>query len=206
MSKLLLIGGGGHAKSVISLLKKNNDYDEIAIIDSKNIEVLGIKTIGEDKDLPELFKDGYEYAFITVGSIGDSSLRKNLFDIIVEIGFKIPNIISKSAIVETDSIGIGNFIGNGVIINAGVELQDNNIINTGAILDHDVKVGSHVHIGPGATLSGGVSIANEAHVGVNSTIIQGLSIGEKTIIGAGTVVIRDIPDKLKVAGNPAREI
>jgi maltose O-acetyltransferase len=38
------------------------------------------------------------------------------------------------------------------------------------------------------------------------TIRGGVKIGSNSIIGAGSVVIRDIPDNVVAAGNPARVI
>jgi serine acetyltransferase len=35
-------------------------------------------------------------------------------------------------------------------------------------------------------------------------VCPGVTIGDNTVIGAGSVVIRDIPDQVFAAGNPAR--
>lgn len=51
-----------------------------------------------------------------------------------------------------------------------------------------------VEIGDGVWICGGV------------TITGGVKIGSNTIIGAGSVVIKDIPDNVIAAGNPARVI
>lgn len=38
---------------------------------------MGVPIVGNDEDLEYLFVKGYKEAFITVGSIGDVSLRKS---------------------------------------------------------------------------------------------------------------------------------
>lgn len=43
-------------------------------------------------------------------------------------------------------------------------------------------------------------------IGVDVNTIGGISIGNNVIIGAGAVVIKDIPDNVVVAGNPAKII
>ena len=51
MKKLLIIGGGGHAKSLIDNVFSTNIYNPIGIIDKKKQvgeKVLGIPVIGND--------------------------------------------------------------------------------------------------------------------------------------------------------------
>ena len=43
-----------------------------------------------------------------------------------------------------------------------------------------------------------------AAIGSNATIMCGVTIGVNSIIGAGSVVIKDVPDNVIAAGNPAR--
>jgi len=130
--KILLIGGGGHCKSVLDSLLDLDEYDDIGIIDTKeNVgkAVLGTPILGYDRDLPSLYKDGYHYAFVAVGSIGNPSVRIRLFNTLCEMGFIIPNIVDASAKVSKHSqIDKGVFIGKHVVVNAGA------VIGQGAII------------------------------------------------------------------------
>ena len=45
-----------------------------------------------------------------------------------------------------------------------------------------------------------------ASIGSNATLLCGITVGADAIVGAGSVVINDVPDKVIVAGNPARII
>ncbi len=49
-------------------------------------------------------------------------------------------------------------------------------------------------------------IGNNVQCGANVTILGGITIGNNVIIGAGSVVVKDIPDNVVIAGNPARII
>ncbi len=210
MEDIILIGGGGHCKSVIDSISKSKEYNIIGILDLHDKvgdEILGIKVIGTDDKLEYYYKSGIKNAFLTVGSIGDTRLRRKLYSMTLNIGYSFPNVIDNTAIVSDKvKIGHGNFIGKGVIINASTKIENNCIINTGAIIEHDCHIESFCHIAPGTTISGNVVIGENTHIGANSTIIQNIEIGRDSVIGAGSVVIRNIGNNIKAYGNPCKEV
>lgn len=210
MEDIILLGGGGHCKSVIDTINKSGKYNIIGILDLKDkigTTNYGVKVIGTDDELINHYNNGINNAFITLGSIGDIRTRRKLYKIIKDTGMNIPNIIDPTAILA-DSIKLdeGNFIGKGVIINSDAKIGSNCIINSGAILEHDCKIGDYVHVAPGVTLSGGTVIGEGCHIGTNTTIIQDIIIGQDTIIGGGSVVVNHIGSNKKAYGNPCREV
>lgn len=58
----------------------------------------------------------------------------------------------------------------------------------------------------GVSTSSPITIEDDVWIGANATIIGGVTVGKGSIIGAGSVVIRDIPQGVIAAGNPARVI
>lgn len=206
MKKIVLVGGGGHCKSVIDTILSSDEFDIVGITDplSKG-SILNINIIGDDSILKKVYSDGVDYAFITLGSIGNPQIRIKLYKMLKKIGFKIPNIIDKTAILASKcTLGEGVFIGKRAVINSDVKIGNNSIVNTGVIVEHDCVIEDFAHIAPGAVLSGGVYIGENSHVGSNSVVIQGIKIGSNTLIGAGTVIVKSIEDNLKVYGNPGR--
>ena len=205
---IVLVGGGGHCKVVISIIKKLDTFNIIGISDLKeNLgkEVLGIETRYTDDQLEELHNKGIKYAFVTLGSVGNPDNRIRLFEILKQTGFEIPAIISRDATVdESVEIDEGTVIMPGAIINAGTKIGKNCIVNTGAIIDHDCMIGDHVHIAPGVTLSGSVKIGTGSHIGTGASVIHGIEIGSRVIVGAGSVVVNTVQDNKKVMGVPAR--
>ncbi len=206
--RVLLIGGGGHCKVVISQLKKLTEFEIVGIVDNcKPIDslVLGIKVIGKDVDLKNFYEKGIKYALITVGSVKDNLKRAKLFEIVRKIGYKFSVVISPGALVDTSCIiKEGTVIMPGSIINVDSSIGKNCIINSGAIIEHDCKIGNHCHIAPGAHLSGDVGIGDLSFLGIGSTVIQGIKIAKNVTIGAGSVVTNDILDNRVVMGNPTR--
>lgn len=209
--KILLIGGGGHCKSVIDSLLDLNEYTEIGIVDKKqNIgnSIMGIPIVGCDDDLLMLFNKQYTHAFVTVGSIGNPVLRIKLFTILSEIGYEIPVIIDPSSNVSKHSITIeqGVFVGKQSIVNAATVIKKGAIINSGSIVEHDCNIGKFAHISPGTVLGGEVVIGDNSHIGLNVTIKQQVTIGSNSIIGMGSVVLKNIKDNMLAYGNPCREM
>ena len=205
---ILLIGGGGHCKSVLNSLIKSNIYDMIGIVeknDSLDDANMAAKVVGTDDDLPNLKEMGYTDAFITVGSIGDTGLREKLYKKIKSFGFSVPVIADDTAIIaEGTNIGEGTYIGKGVIINSDVCIGKCSIVNSGAIIEHECVIGDYVHISPGSTLCGGVKVDNRSHIGAGAVVIQNIFIGEQVLIGAGSVVVNNVKSNTVAYGNPCK--
>lgn len=202
--KIVLIGGGGHCRSVLDVTLRINAFDEIVITDSgipAGTQIMGCEVVGGDERLPQLFEEGFRYAFPAVGSIEDTDLRQTLFRRASKIGFLFPNLVDPSAVIGTDvTFGYGIFVGKQAVVNAGTVIEDMAIINTGAVIEHGCHIGSFSHISVGAALCGGVSVENGVFVGSHATAVQGTRIGRGSVIGAGALVLGDVPGETRVVG------
>ena len=156
MKEILLIGGGGHCKSVIDVIEQEGKFQIVGIIDKAELlgsNVLGYSIIGVDSDLENLSKK-YSYALVTIGQIKSSKLRKSLFDLAKKAGFTLPSIISPRAYISKNAvIGNGVVVMHDVLINANASIGDNCIINSKALIEHDTKVAEHCHISTNTTIS-----------------------------------------------------
>lgn len=207
--KILLIGGGGHCKSVLDTLLETNQFSDIGIIDAKNKigeKVFSVPIIGSDDQLSELYQKGYHYAFVTVGNVGNTQRRVSIFRNLKKIGFTIPNIIDPTATVSARTkMGEGIYVGKKSVINAGAIIHDGVIINTSSIVEHDCIIKEFAHISPGAVLCGGVQVGAHTHIGANSVVKQNVIIGSRVMIGMGSVVLKNFKDDVVAYGNPCRE-
>ena len=192
MNDILLIGGGGHCKSVIDVIEQEGRFNIVGIVERPDFletDVLGYQIIGNDSDLGDLAKK-YEYALITVGQIKSPSLRIKLFDLATKAGFTLPNIISPNAYVSKhSSIGKGVVVMHNAIVNANASIGDNCIINSKALIEHDCLISKHCHISTNATINGGVTVESGCFVGSGSTTKELITISENSFIKAGSLVI-----------------
>ena len=207
MEDLIIIGGGGHSKSVIDSAETMGLFRIIGILTTNNKPLFGYQNIGGDDALPILYSQGVRYCFIAIGSIGDTEPRYRLYKKVLELGYNLPNIVDPSSTVSKRILfGKGIFVGKNAIINANSEIEDMVIINSGATIEHDCSIGNLVHIAPGAVICGNSKIGNGTHIGAGATVMQGIVIGEHTLIGCGSVVVSDIPGGVKAYGNPCKVV
>jgi len=173
--RIILVGGGGHCRSVIDVIEQQGKYKIDGIVDLKeNIgeKVLGYPVIACDNQLRELFYS-CKNALTTVGHIKTNSLRLKLYESLKGIGYKLPVITSPLAYVSRHAqIGEGTVIMHHALVNANANIGKNCIINSKALIEHDAQVGDHCHISTASVINGGVVVENNTFVGSNSTSKQ----------------------------------
>jgi len=189
MKDIILIGGGGHCRSVIDVIELGNEFRIIEIIDKEeNIgkDVLGYPIIAPDNELPDLHRT-VANAFVTIGHIASNDARKRLFLTIKKLGFNIPIIISPLAYVSKyASIGEGTIVMHQALINTNARVGRNCIINTKALIEHDAIIEDNCHVSTAAVVNGGVCVKEDTFFGSNATSKQSAVISG--FIKAGSVV------------------
>ena len=202
--KIVLIGGGGHCKSVLDAVLRSRNYSEIVITDNDlpvGTSILGCKVVGNDDLLPDLYRNGVTFGFISIGSIKSTDVRHRAYERAYGVGFEFPIIADPSAIIASSAaIGKGVFIGKNAVVNADAVIGHMAIINTGAIIEHGCKIGEFSHIAVGAVACGNVTIKKGVFMGARSVVTQGVSIGEGVMIGAGSIVLKSVPSYQKIYG------
>ena len=187
--EILLIGGGGHCKSVIDVIEQEDKYQIAGIVDKKELigtNVMGYKIIASDADLEKLFEE-YKYAIVTVGQIKSSVVRVKLFNRLKEIDYKLPVVISPLAYVsQHSSVDEGTVIMHNALVNAGVKIGKNCIINTKALIEHESTIEDNCHISTAAVINGGVTVKENTFFGSNATSKEYIEINK--FVKAGILV------------------
>ncbi len=191
MEDIILIGGGGHCRSVIDVIEQEQNFKIVGIVDKQELtgtRVLGYPVIATDDDLPELVKT-VTHACITVGQVGRPDLRIKLFEQARDCGFNLPVIVSPRAYVsEHSEIKSGTVVMHDVLINANVSIGENCIINSKALIEHDCIIGAHSHISTRVVINGGVTIAERSFIGSGAIVIEQLRLNPDCFIKAGSLV------------------
>lgn len=205
--KIIIIGGGGHARSVLSVIKKGREFLPVGYVDVWDRgKILGVPWLGPDTMLKSLRKR-CRYAVMGLGSVDLSDKRRAVWKKVISSGFDLPVIVSPTAILnEGVCLQAGTVVFDGVIVNVGSKVGQGCILNTGCIIDHDCDIGDFVHLAPGVTLSGEVSVGEHCLLGTGCRVVQGRKITRECLIGAGAVVVKNCLLPGTYLGVPAEKV
>ena len=200
---IILIGAGGHALSCIDVIEQENKYNIHGLVglkDEVGKKISGYDVIATQDELVNLSKD-FRYAFIAIGQIKSVKLRIDLYESVLNTGFKIPSIISpQSFISRTVQIGEGTIIMNGVILNSGVRIGNNCIINSKALIEHGTQVADHCHISTGAILNGDCVVESKSFVGSGAIVKHGVTIKTCSFVNMGQIVTKNFDNADNITG------
>ena len=195
MTRLLIIGAGGHGK-VVADTAEAMGYSDIAFLDQSWPE----QTANGRWQVVGVPERRTEPVFCAVGC---NNARAHLFD---ELDlYASPVLIHPAAVLSpTTKLGAGTIAVAGSIVNADASIGYGAILNTSCSIDHDCEIESFVHVSPGARLAGGVRVGQGSWIGIGAVAREGVRIGKNVIVAAGAVVVNDIGDGARVGGTPAK--
>ena len=202
MIKMVIVGGGGHAKVCASVAEASGLYSVIGFLDQAGDQAAASPVIGDDSYLSALYASGIRHAFVAVG---DNRRRLDMAETLLANGWSLPTLAHPSAIIDRRvSLGSGTLVAPGVVVNVDSSIGMACIVNTGSSIDHDCMVDDGCHVAPGARLCGTVQLGRGAMIGVGAVVIPGRCIGQWATVGAGAAVIEDVAAGAMVVGVPAR--
>lgn len=208
MEKIIVIGGGAHARLTIDIIETMGRYEILGIIDKESRQgalIAGYRVLGGDDSLASIIDQGIRFAAMGIGGFKDNLLRKKVFLEAKEKGIRFINPVHPRTIISRKTtIGEGTTIFAGVIINNDVFIGDNCIIATGSSIDHETIIENHVLVSAGVTIGGCVKIKEGTLLALGSKVVSGITIGKNSLVAAGAVVVSDIANNQKVFGIPAK--
>lgn len=202
--KIILVGGGGHCKSVIDVAESVG-YSIVGILDMPEMvgtNVLGYPVIGTDDNIPDYVEEAQ--FVVTVGHIKDPSLRIKLHERINNAGGQLATLIASTAHVSRfASVGEGSVIMHQALVNADAHIGKGCIINTFANIEHDAVIGDYCHISTGTMVNGNCTVGEGVFLGSQSVLVNGIRIADRCVFAAGSMVRKNIVRKGIYSGNPA---
>ena len=209
MSRLLILGAGGHAKVVAETAIATGQFSEVAFLDNccsgpdQRSSVLGFPVLGP---LALALEPAHREQFASAAvAFGNATARLNWIEQLDAAGYGLPVLIHPTAWVsQSAQIASGSVVFAQAAVQAQATIGAGAILNTGCSVDHDAQLAGAVHICPGARLAGEVQVGARSWVGIGASVIQQVRIGSDVTVGAGAAVVRDLPDGVTAVGVPAR--
>lgn len=205
---MLIVGAGGFAKELLSVLTKLEHNNDITFFDDVNVynEALlfnRFKILNSEKQVLEHFKNT-NHDFVL--GLGFPKLRLKMYNKFIKLNGKLKTIISPNALLGEFDVNIseGVIIMPNAIISNEVSIGKGTLVYYNVSITHDCSLGEFVEISPGAMILGRCRIGNYTHIGANATILPDVEIGNNVVVGAGAVVTKSVEDNVIVAGVPAR--
>lgn len=209
MEKIAIVGSGGFAREVLTLIEDINrqcaTYEIVGFIDDDTSMVIhGCPVIGNDEQI-----NNTNEPISVVLAVGEPHLKRKIRNKYTNPLVKFPTIIHPSVLIgdnNTVAIGEGCIICAGCILTTDIIIKDYVTLNLMCTVGHDTEIGNYCSFMPSVNISGEVKIEEGVYVGTGAKIINQLEIGKNTIVGAGAVVAKSLPANCTAVGVPAKPI
>jgi sugar O-acyltransferase (sialic acid O-acetyltransferase NeuD family) len=203
MKKTVIWGAAGHAKVLLSVLKRGG-FAPCAFIDRRMPGILpvpGLPVFASAEDMLSADTGAGYFAIAIGGALGKD--RCEIHDRLVAAGLKPagPLVHERGFAEETAVLGEGAQVLTMATVGADARIGKQTIINTNSSVDHESVIGQGCHIMPGATVAGLVEIADFCTVGFGAVVHARVKIGEGAAVEAGAHVTRDVPPGAAVKGH-----
>lgn len=208
MKNLIIIGAGGMGRTLYSNALESVGYGEKFLI--KGFIDDNLHALDGFPNYPPIIGSIKEYLpeneDVFVSSIGGTSRRACMEEIIRRGGEFIELIHQTARIYTNAKLGKGNFIGAYSVIGNDAEIGDYNMIQSYTVIGHDAKIGSWNRIDTHVTCVGGIVIEDDVNIHTSAVIGHNVKVECGAHVGACSFVIRKVKAGTTVIGNPAKQL
>jgi acetyltransferase EpsM len=199
LRSVILIGAGGHGKSVLSILRAMG-IEVTAIFDDDPTTwgkaVLGVPVRGSTADLKP------DCTTPVVLGIGDNLVRKRVVERFPDVEWATV-VYPGAYVASTAQIGRGSVVFPFAVVAAEAGLGSHVIVSSHCTMGHDTRLGDYAQAAPGVQVAGGSTVGEGVLLAIGSVVCPGVTIGEWATLAAGAVAVYDVPPRCTAYGVPA---
>ena len=168
----LILGAGGHGRSVADAIAANGDQ-VVGFLDDgqpigtlvNGIPVLGALSLAWELDRVFAGSDQAPPDQVVV-AIGNSTIRQTWQQVLEQVSAPLGVVIHPRASVSAAAqIAPGGVVLAGAVVNANASLHAGVLVNSGAVVDHDAICAAYSQLGVNAAMAGGSSLGPLACLG-----------------------------------------
>ena len=183
--RLLIIGAGGHGRSVAEAVTAAGTYVVVGFADDAApglVQVGSYPVLGTMDDVTAY----RTHADAAIVAVGNNAMREALSNKLLAKGFKLVIVIHPRAIVSLSAIiGPGCAIMAGAIVGTEARLGSGVIVNCGAVVDHHAQVHDYGHLGVNACMAGGADLGRNARMQAGSALGYGVKVADGVVLQPG---------------------
>lgn len=183
--KLLVIGAGGHGRSVAEAAELTGIFEIVGFLDDGITEgehVLGYPVLGPATATSRLL-GRFNQAIV---AIGNNRARETLTHHLDEAGVELATVIHPKAFVSSRaSLGEGCVVMPGAVLGTEAWLGKGVIVNCGAVVDHHARVEDFAHLGVNACMAGGAFLGRGAWMQAGAALGYGVAVAPAAILRPG---------------------
>lgn len=186
--RLLIIGTGGHGRSVAEAVLLRDDYALTGFLDdaAEPGQRLWDWPVWGKTALLGMCADRVDAVFV---AIGNNALRESLHQRVRVQGLALATVIHPAAIISPKAeVGLGSAVMAGAVVGTGARLGEGVIVNCGAVIDHDCTVEPFGHLGVNAGMAGGSVLGRRAWMPVGAALAYGARVAQDCVLRPGEVV------------------
>ena len=184
-NKLLIVGAGGHGRSVAEAVALAGEYEIAGFLDDGldvGQGVMSWAVLGR----PDAAAALRHVADSVIVAIGNNALREAMTEQLQALGFALATVIHPRAFVAPSAVvGSGSAIMAGAIVGTEAQLGRGVIVNCGAVVDHHAKVHDFGHLGVNACMAGGTVLGRGAWMQAGAAMGYGVELPANAVLQVG---------------------
>lgn len=188
MGGLIVIGAGGHGRSVAEAVLLSGSHPLLGFVDdgpNAPATVWDFPVLGGTGDLAH-WRQQADFAVV---AIGNNTARERLCDALRAAGFQLATVIHPRAVVSPRAVvGEGVTVMAGAIVGTEANLGSGVIVNSGAVVDHHACVHDYGHLGVNACMAGGSVLGRGAWMQAGSALGYGVKVPAGEVLPPGAAL------------------
>jgi sugar O-acyltransferase (sialic acid O-acetyltransferase NeuD family) len=180
MKRLLILGAGGHGRSVSEAVTLGQEFEIVGFLDDGSPKADIAPLLGPIVSLT----DHRARADFAIVAIGHNGIREACFDRLQAAGFDLATVIHPRAFVSPSArIDPGCAVMAGAIVGTEAILETGAIVNSGAVVDHHCRMEAFSHLGTHACMAGHSIIGRGAWMQAGSALGYLAQLEPREVLG-----------------------
>lgn len=187
-TRLLVVGAGGHGRSVAEAAELSGQFEVVGFLDDAlpaGKSVLNVAVLGP------MVSMGHHRAAAdqTIVAIGNNTVREKLIQQLAATGFALATVVHPQAIVSSSAVlSEGSAVMAGAIVGTEARLGMGSIVNCSAVVDHYAIVEDFAHLGVNASMAGGTVLGRGAWMQAVAALGYGVTVPAGGMLAPGEAV------------------